>query len=330
MYFISMMWPLLLGLVSAVYCFLSLRAFHRRRASLALLHTPLSAHTGLTPARYLRLTLLALISLLLTTPLWRSLADTHFAFSRVEQIPAILWRGNHQLVVALEFSRWAAPACAALFIAFFGFAEEARRQYVTAFWALVRPFGLQPKPLPTESKGSVSIGHYPTRKPQPKSADAASIAISLPAYSPRGTGAFMDLKRAGSLASSAYTASSSRFYEHTEEYGDERYVVQERTGGLASPSSSSSHPHSPSYPSHDLLSNTDDANSHSNTNLNNTPALPPTWAVDVEGAVAARLSASDSDSNPHSDVESQRHAEAHQPPPPPRAFDVGHSARTLV
>ncbi|KAJ7088336.1 GPCR fungal pheromone mating factor, partial [Mycena epipterygia] len=47
-YFISSMWPLLIGLISAVYCVLSLHAFSARRASFAQF---LSAHAALTPAR---------------------------------------------------------------------------------------------------------------------------------------------------------------------------------------------------------------------------------------------------------------------------------------
>ncbi|KAJ7076813.1 GPCR fungal pheromone mating factor, partial [Mycena epipterygia] len=60
-YFISSMWPLLIGLISAVYCVLYLRAFSARRASFAQFP---SAHAALTPARYLRLSALALTDFL--------------------------------------------------------------------------------------------------------------------------------------------------------------------------------------------------------------------------------------------------------------------------
>ncbi|KAJ7759959.1 fungal pheromone STE3G-protein-coupled receptor [Mycena metata] len=159
MYFISMMWPPLLGCVSAVYAILALRAFNARRIAFSQFLAPStsSAVPGLTASRYLRLMALAVTAIILTTPLgifaiwlnltatpvgpWVSLSDTHFMFSRVEQIPAILWRGDRLLVIALEFTRWAAPATALVFFAFFGFAVEARKNYAlflgaiaTAFW----------------------------------------------------------------------------------------------------------------------------------------------------------------------------------------------------
>ncbi|KAJ6481580.1 GPCR fungal pheromone mating factor, partial [Mycena vitilis] len=100
-YFLSSLWPLLIGLVSAYYCVLSL-AFAAHRAAFASL---LSGHSALTPSRYLCLSALALTDLLLTAPLaaftialnatatpivpWLSWADTHFDFARVAQIPRL-------------------------------------------------------------------------------------------------------------------------------------------------------------------------------------------------------------------------------------------------
>ncbi|KIJ93455.1 hypothetical protein K443DRAFT_684535 [Laccaria amethystina LaAM-08-1] len=152
-YFISSMWPILIGLVSAVYCFLSLRSFARRRAEFSQF---LTSHTSLTVGRYFRLMALAMTEICFTIPLsifmiwlnatsspigpWRSWDDTHFAFSRIEQIPAVLWRSNHILVMAMEFSRWVTPLCAFTFFAFFGFADEAKRHYRLAFRSMVKIF----------------------------------------------------------------------------------------------------------------------------------------------------------------------------------------------
>ncbi|KAJ6468598.1 putative fungal pheromone GPCR, STE3-type [Mycena vulgaris] len=257
MYFISMMWPPLLGLISAVYGILALRAFMRRRAAFAQF---LSSHStsssgGLTPSRYLRLMALALTAALLTTPLgvfaiylnltaaplgpWRSLADTHFMFSRVEQIPAILWRGSPQLVLALEFSRWASPACALIFFAFFGFAVEARRHYAlffgvvtSAFWSGAARLGvrrpeagfLAAAPAFASSKGGLggpsakakggfSFSPASTSKSASKSTSAARkpisnpipIPVGLPTYSFDGTGSFTDVGTASPSASSHFT-----------------------------------------------------------------------------------------------------------------------------
>ncbi|KAJ7661859.1 pheromone A receptor-domain-containing protein [Mycena rosella] len=153
-YFISSMWPLIIGLVSGVYCTLSLRAFAARRASFAQFLSPGSTHAGLTPSRYLRLSALALTDLLLTVPLAAltinltatrpapsvSLADTHFDFGRVGQVPHFLWAANESSRVAVELTRWASPACALVFFGFFGFAVEARRNYGLLFSAIAALF----------------------------------------------------------------------------------------------------------------------------------------------------------------------------------------------
>lgn len=67
---------------------------------------------------------------------YKGWADLHFDYSRVDQIPAILWHLDHKLVIALQLSRWLVVACAFIFFCYFGFAEEARRHYRAAFsWA---------------------------------------------------------------------------------------------------------------------------------------------------------------------------------------------------
>ena len=88
---------------------------------------------------------LAGTEMLLTTPLallqmiigltgqpldpWRSWADTHSDFSRVDLVPSVIWRYSGMPAVALEITRWSAPLCAFVFFLFFGFAEESRRNY---------------------------------------------------------------------------------------------------------------------------------------------------------------------------------------------------------
>ena len=95
---------------------------------------------------------LALTSLIITVPLgiyeiysntvdapvqpWTSWKDVHYGFSRVDQYPAFLWRAIPTLAVPIELSRWTVPAIAFIFFAYFGFAEEARRNYRLAFLAL--------------------------------------------------------------------------------------------------------------------------------------------------------------------------------------------------
>ncbi|TFY61867.1 hypothetical protein EVG20_g6899 [Dentipellis fragilis] len=156
-FFLAYMWPVLLGLGSFIYAALTLWAFNKRRAQLSEF---LTSNNSLTASRYIRLMALATTEMLCTTPLaifviylnattepvepWRGFADAHFAFSRVEQIPAVIWQMNHELVISLEFSRWSNPLCAFVFFAFFGFASEARKHYRLAFLAIAARVGYRP------------------------------------------------------------------------------------------------------------------------------------------------------------------------------------------
>ncbi|KAF5353484.1 hypothetical protein D9756_007950 [Leucocoprinus leucothites] len=146
LYFLSLSWPLIIGCISASYCLLTLRAFVRRRLEFAHI---LAAHPSITPWRYFRLMALAMTDLLFIMPLatfviwlnatssplqpWIGWDDTHFDYSRVGQYPAILWRRQPRVLAAMEFNRWVVPVCALVFFAFFGVAEEARKNYILAF-----------------------------------------------------------------------------------------------------------------------------------------------------------------------------------------------------
>ncbi|TFK95986.1 fungal pheromone STE3G-protein-coupled receptor [Pterulicium gracile] len=146
-YFIFSMWPAVIGFISAIY-FLTLLAFRRRQMEF---NQYLRNSTSLTISRYFRLMALVTTETLFTVPLtlftiilsvkqappnpWISWEETHYDFWRVEQYPAILWRSNFFVVVGTELSRWVVPLCAFIFFAFFGFAEEARKNYNEAFLA---------------------------------------------------------------------------------------------------------------------------------------------------------------------------------------------------
>ncbi|CAL1697584.1 unnamed protein product [Somion occarium] len=150
------MWPVLLGCISFVYASLTLRAFWRRRIQFQEL---LSSTTSLSVNRYFRLMLLSCLEMALTIPIssysiyvntagltlspWISWADTHFNFSHVEMIPAVIWRSSHSYLISVEMSRWLYPCCAFIFFALFGFADEARRNYKLAFWAVAKCLGFR-------------------------------------------------------------------------------------------------------------------------------------------------------------------------------------------
>ncbi|KAL0956092.1 hypothetical protein HGRIS_002260 [Hohenbuehelia grisea] len=143
--------PLAIGLGSGVYCVLSIRAFRQRQSELKEFSSSLP---NLTRTRYLRLMALAGMEAALTVPLsvativtnalqgrgtmvpYGSWADLHFGFSRVKKYPAVLWRSTQVGNFAVEGTRWSVVLCAIVFFAFFGFADEARRNY-SAAWKFI-------------------------------------------------------------------------------------------------------------------------------------------------------------------------------------------------
>jgi pheromone a factor receptor len=59
---------------------------------------------------------------------WISWENTHFNYSRVDQIPSIIWRSSPTQTI-IEVLRWNTVLSAFLFFAYFGFAEEAQKHY---------------------------------------------------------------------------------------------------------------------------------------------------------------------------------------------------------
>ncbi|EKM79051.1 STE3-type pheromone receptor [Agaricus bisporus var. burnettii JB137-S8] len=147
--------PIVIGLVSAVYGVLSIRALYRTRAQSRAI---LSVYSNLNTGRYLRLMALSGLEIICTVPLgiyatylnlqngalhpWISWADTHYGYSRVDQIPSILWRANSIEESSLELTRWICVVCAVLFFAFFGFADEARSRYRSAATTIGKHLGI--------------------------------------------------------------------------------------------------------------------------------------------------------------------------------------------
>nr|ANB67025.1 pheromone receptor [Agrocybe salicacicola] len=189
-YFISFMWPVVLGLISAVYCGLALWEFNKRRIQFSNF---LNSHTSLTLSRYFRLMALAMTEMLSTTPLaifviylnattsevgpWRSWEDTHFDYHRVEQIPGMFWRMNHQLVVSMELTRWLAPFGAIVFFGFFGFAQEAQKNYRAAYTYVAKR--LKFLPLPRSSSTKISS----TKRTLTLGSKSSDYDTTLPCYS---------------------------------------------------------------------------------------------------------------------------------------------------
>ncbi|KAE9396420.1 STE3-domain-containing protein [Gymnopus androsaceus JB14] len=162
-YFLYYQWPIAIGLVSLVYSSLILRSFYMRRVQFAQVS---SSNRLINPSRYLRLMALALIDIMCTIPIsiytiyvslngtlqpWISWEDTHFDFGFVQPIPSVIWRSDPKSYASVQITRWVPIACACIFFALFGFAEEAMKNYRRMFWFFSRRLGFQ-----AVSKGGVN------------------------------------------------------------------------------------------------------------------------------------------------------------------------------
>lgn len=153
--------PILIGCVSAVYCVLTIIAFNRRRLQFKEI---LSAHSNLSASRYYRLMFMASVDLILTVPLatyvlvanthglqpWISWENVHYDFSRVDQIPALLWKSMPGGTL-IDLQRWFVVMGAFVFFLLFGFADEAKKHYRAAFSSVV-------KRVTSTSLGSTTVG----------------------------------------------------------------------------------------------------------------------------------------------------------------------------
>ncbi|KAL0568016.1 a-factor receptor [Marasmius crinis-equi] len=147
-------WPPAIACVSSVYSVLCLRAFVKRRQQFKEL---LSKINNLNANRYTRLMCLAGIDILITLPFslwslfaniqigvmpWVSWEDTHFGFSIPDLVPALIWKTNRQFNVSIEITRWSPVLCAFLFFGFFGFADEAKKNYRAAVTSIQKRVGI--------------------------------------------------------------------------------------------------------------------------------------------------------------------------------------------
>lgn len=98
---------------------------------------------GLTSWQFMRLLALASVDSLFTLPLsiaaivlnliesplspWMGLADAHFNFSKVDQVPAVEWKLNRIVRISFTCDRVFILLCAGVFVSFFSFAEESRK-----------------------------------------------------------------------------------------------------------------------------------------------------------------------------------------------------------
>ncbi|KAI0632771.1 STE3-domain-containing protein [Trametes polyzona] len=202
-YLLFITWPIPIGMVSATYCILTLRAFFRRRRDFSTL---VASNSNLTFNRYFRLMGLAAIEVLFTIPLatynivvdasqpiypFIGYADLHFRFDRVNSKSAVSWRQDPSAIAAVNFSRWNIIGCAILFFLFFGLAEEARKHYRLALSSVAKKVGITTFDrstgfASTNSKGGssgafgphVTIPTFVQRNPRRTSLDSFSDRLS--------------------------------------------------------------------------------------------------------------------------------------------------------
>ncbi|KAF8646441.1 hypothetical protein AX16_007217 [Volvariella volvacea WC 439] len=191
---------LVISLISLVYCVLTIRAFWQTRSQLNELLSS-GGYRNLNTARYFRLMALAGTDAICTTPMvilvivqninlgvieWIGWSDAHILWDRVDQFPSMLW-ANSPMGPVLELNRWAFPACAFVFFAFFGFADEAMKNYRSAAKSISRTIGLSTASEETfngagsKSKGiNASNGTLPSfvRKSKRNSLDSISDGTS--------------------------------------------------------------------------------------------------------------------------------------------------------
>jgi pheromone a factor receptor len=156
-----------------------------------------SNNKNLNSGRYLRLMGLAGFELCLGTPWsaytiylnahpvdgvspinpWISWANVHANFFYVGQLPAFEWKAQPGAIVDFEITRWAPVLCSFLFFAFFGFAQEARKNYRVAFNSVVKKVGYTTLGFSFSSGISSSFGG--TKQPMSSTIGRGTIPVYI-------------------------------------------------------------------------------------------------------------------------------------------------------
>jgi hypothetical protein len=86
---------------------------------------------------------------------WTSWADIHRHYSVVVQVAGVIWKNDRIVSIEIEMFRWSLVACAFIFFAFFGFADEARQHYRRVYSSLASGIGYLMFTLRGSSRGCV-------------------------------------------------------------------------------------------------------------------------------------------------------------------------------
>ena len=138
---------------------------------------------------------------------WVSWADTHSNYSRIVQVPAFVWRGDPEVRSAFDLVRWSFVACAFVFFAFFGFADEARKHYRLVYTSLASRIGIST----SNGKLSGSTHWYVSR----------SFQFHRCAYSFCSTSSFPHMSGKGGVSISVVTKSGDNKRDSTISISDQ-------------------------------------------------------------------------------------------------------------
>lgn len=132
----------------------------------------LSTNKNLSSSRYFRLMGLAGVEILFTVPLaafsiylnlssssmqaYNNWDSAHADYSLIEVLPSAVWQSDALSATSVELSRYSTVLCAVVFFAFFGFADEARRNYRLAYESVAKRVGLSTGSISTTGTWTVN------------------------------------------------------------------------------------------------------------------------------------------------------------------------------
>jgi hypothetical protein len=157
------MWDPLLCLISAVYAVLTIRLFLARRKEFDAVLA--SGSSNVNKDKYLRLLCLAAQSVVVHLPLslwvicvnstaytvypWISWEDTHSNYGRIAYFNRFLVSQSPDVAIQASVTWWSVALCGFNYFLFFGFGEEAMKNYKGFIGLLLKPFGIK---YPTKKK----------------------------------------------------------------------------------------------------------------------------------------------------------------------------------
>ncbi|KAF9451272.1 STE3-domain-containing protein [Macrolepiota fuliginosa MF-IS2] len=165
-----------LAILACIYSVLSFLALRRNYVQFRKLLSSNGTNSA-TANRYIRLMCLAGVEALFDVPAnvyviitqattqlvqpWISWEETHFDFGVIDQFPREVWSSDPVAVATLERVRWTIVICGLIFFAFFGFADEAIKNYKLVYNCVARKLGLRlvdVSGLPRSATGSKGNG----------------------------------------------------------------------------------------------------------------------------------------------------------------------------